>query len=144
MSDDLTIDDTPDEPTPPPRPLVAQVHGGALNRGENRPKSPSPADIRRSSRKKYYSVLPRLERIARNTPTGGRRGKRARAGKSPFRVADQIAAAALLAKYAMDESIPAEDVRRALRKTLDDIRETIGAEQSDQLIRKIAPHWVGL
>lgn len=121
--------------------LNQQPHGGALVRaGYRRPATPTPNDVRQLARKRFYQVVPQLNRIARNANRKTKSG----ATKRSYRVADQIRAAALLGQYGMDNHVSAADVRDALRQTTAEIREFLPPDQAQALLSKIAPHWLEL
>jgi hypothetical protein len=134
----VTDEQQPPEPEKPKTGLVQQAHGGAINRGNMRPADPTPSEVRQLARKRFYQVIPQLNRIARNRNRKTKNGQ----PKRSFRVADQIRAAALLAQQGMSESVNLSDVREALRGTRQAIIDTCPPELASVLIERIAPYWL--
>ncbi len=135
-SNDLEQSNTP-TPAEPRRAMVRQSHGGALKPGGNgRIVNPTPADVSELARKRVYSIIPQLVRIAKNKPT------RKRPGKRPYSVTNQLRAAAELRLLAEDRSLAESQIMANLVATSAEIYEFLPRDQAHALMQKIAPHWL--
>jgi hypothetical protein len=117
--------------------LVRQGHGGAIRtKGNPQNHNPTPNDVRSKSRKEFYTVIPRIARIAKNV---------AKKGKKPKHTTiEQLRAADILGKYGNDDRISAADLREACRGMASDIRDFLPQDQADALIAIVARRFVYL
>lgn len=124
------------------RDLVPQKHGGAINRAGKKPTrliSPTVADVAARSSEYLYKIVPRIARIANNRE---KRDKKAGTSRRPYKVADQVRAAGVLARFAaLDRTLREARVQAALSATREEILIFLPREQADALMQKIAPHW---
>lgn len=117
--------------------LVPQKHGGAIRtKGNHHNQNPTPNDVRTKSRKEFYTVIPRIARIAKNV---------AKKGKKPrHSTMEQLRAADILGRYGNDDRISAADLREACRGMASDIRDFLPADQAEALIAIVARRFVYL
>jgi hypothetical protein len=140
----------PAESPPPPTDapltgLVHQRHGGSLKPGGNpRPTNPTPADVSSLARKRVYSLIPELNRIARNMPRRARGKKKDGTAKRPHRTADQIAAIAQLRLLAFEDRVSMSALSDALIGMSEDIRGFLPPETAEALLALIAPRFLSL
>jgi len=129
--------------------LVSQRHGGAIRSGgrHQRLDTPTDTDCAEAARRVLYSVIPRLTRIARNTPARTRKNDKRTKLKRPYSVGSQLKAISELRMIAMmDRALREGRVTASLFATRDEIIEFFDGnrEQAEALMAKIAPHWLGI
>jgi len=137
-----------EQPDATPPALVHQVHGGALRCGGRHPRLPAPTDTdcAEAARKVLYAVIPRLRRIATNTPTRDRPNDKRTKLKRRYSTNAQLKAISELRYIAlMDRTLREGRVTASLFATRDEIIEFFDGnrDHADALMAKIAPHWLG-
>jgi hypothetical protein len=133
----------------PPASLVQQRHGGAIRSGGRHPRieDPTDTDCAEAARKVLYSVIPRLRRIATNTPTRDRPKDKRTKLKRRYSTGSQLKAISELRMIAMmDRTLREGRVTASLFATRDEIIEFFDGnrDHADALMAKIAPHWLGI
>jgi len=129
--------------------LISQRHGGAIRTGGRHPRldAPTDTDCADAARKVLYAVIPRLKRIATNTPTRDKPNDKRTKLKRRYSTNAQLKAIAELRMIAMmDRTLREGRVTASLFATRDEIIEFFDGnrDQADALMAKIAPHWLGI